>query len=81
MRSLELLQRVVDHKKVFFRSGWARYDEAKRGSLRLLPLPQRAHALAADYDTMQEMFFGERPPFADVLCALGEWEQQFNHGS
>ena len=81
MRSLELLHRVVDHKKVFFRSGWARYDEAKRGSLRLLPLPQRAHALAADYDTMQEMFFGERPPFADVLCALGEWEQQFNHGS
>jgi hypothetical protein len=76
--NLELLQRVVEHKKVFFQSGWARYDEARWGSLRLMPMPQRIRALEEDYDTMREMFFAERPPFAEVLRILGEWEQQFN---
>lgn len=78
--NLELLQRVVEHKKVFFQSGWARYDEAKPGSLRLLPAPDRIRALEEDYDTMREMFFTEQPPFAEVLRILGEWEQRFNLG-
>jgi hypothetical protein len=78
---LELLQRVVAHKTVFFQSGWARYAEARRGSLRLVPAPVRAQALAADYDSMREMFFGERPAFAEVLRVLGEWEAHFNRNA
>ena len=81
MSNVELLQRVVEHKKVYFQSGWARYDEAKRGSLRLMPLPERVRALEEDYDTMREMFFAEQPPFAEVLRILGEWEQRFNRGA
>lgn len=49
--NLELLQRVVEHKKVFFQSGWARYDEARRGSLRVMPLPLRIRSLEEDYPT------------------------------
>lgn len=79
--NLELLQRVVEHKKVFFQSGWARYDEARRGSLRVMPLPLRIRSLEEDYNTMREMFFAERPSFAEVLRILGEWEQQFNQGA
>jgi hypothetical protein len=78
---LELLQRVVDHKTVFFPSGWARYAEARRGSLRLVPVPERTPSLAADYDSMQEMFFGERMAFTEVLRVLGEWEAEFNRGT
>ena len=78
---LELLQRVVAHKTVFFQSGWARYAEAQRGSLRLVPTPVRASALAADYDSMREMFFGERLAFAEVLRVLGEWEAHFNRNA
>jgi hypothetical protein len=78
---LELLQCVVAHKTVFFASGWARYAEARRGNLRLVPSPERTPALAADYDSMREMFFGERPAFAEVLRVLGEWEADFNRGA
>jgi hypothetical protein len=78
---LELLQRVVDHKTVFFPSGWARYAEAHRGSLRLVPVPGRTPALAADYDSMREMFFGEHLAFGEVLRILGEWEVEFNRGA
>jgi len=78
---LELLQCVVAHKTVFFQSGWARYAEAKRGSLRLVPPSERVPSLAVDYNSMREMFFGERLAFAEVLRVLGEWEAHFNRGS
>lgn len=74
----ELLRRVVEHKKIFFSSGWAHYDEAVRGSLRLMPHPGRIQPLAEDYDRMREMFFAERPTFTEVLRILGEWERDFN---
>jgi hypothetical protein len=76
-----LLQRVVEHKKVFFPSGWAHYDEAIRGSLRLTPHPARIRQLEEDYDKMREMFFAERPAFAEVLQILEEWETHFNQGA
>ena len=77
----ELLQRVVEHKKVFFSSGWAHYDEAIQGSLRLTPHPGRIRQLQEDYDKMREMFFSERPAFAEVLRILEEWETHFNQGA
>jgi hypothetical protein len=77
----ELLQRVVQHKKVFFPSGWAHYDEAMRGSLQVTPHPGRIRQLEEDYDKMREMFFTERPVFAEVLRILEEWETHFNQGA
>jgi len=76
---IELLQRVVEHKKVFFRSGWAHYETAQPGSLRLSPSTDRLKALDADYDKMQEMFFGDRPTFGEILENIREWEHRFNH--
>ncbi|MCX5855827.1 MAG: nucleotidyl transferase AbiEii/AbiGii toxin family protein [Deltaproteobacteria bacterium] len=78
---LELLQRVVEHKKVFFPSGWAYYDEAIRGSLRVTPHPGRIRQIEEDYDKMREMFFAEPPVFAEVLRILEEWETHFNQGA
>jgi hypothetical protein len=74
----ELLQRVVEHKKVFFPSGWAHYDEAIRGNLQVTPHPGRIRQLEEDYDKMREMFFAEPPAFAEVLRILEEWETHFN---
>jgi hypothetical protein len=76
--NLELFERVKAHKKVFFRSSWAHYDRAKRGSLRLVPSAERVEALAEDYDRMQEMFFTEPPAFTEVLRILAKWENNFN---
>jgi hypothetical protein len=72
---------VVAHKTVFFSSGWARYAEARRGSLRFVPVPERIAALAEDYNSMREMFFGEHLAFSEVLRILGEWEADFNRGA
>jgi hypothetical protein len=75
---LELLERVTQHKSLFFRTSWARYDEAVKGSLRIVPPPHRLDALRADYARMQQMFFGHPAVFDDILTHLAQWESRFN---
>lgn len=78
LAQVELLEVVARHKKVFFAAAWARYDEAKPGTLRLTPKPERVAELREDYEKMSEMIFGERPAFEDLLARLGEIEATIN---
>jgi hypothetical protein len=73
-----LLQAVVDHKTAFYRSSWANYETATRGSLRLIPTGDHLAELKSDLGSMQEMFFGEPPQLDDILTTLGKWETNFN---
>lgn len=74
----ELLARVAQHKSLFFRTSWARYDEAAKGSLRIAPPEHRLKALRDDYGRMQQMFFGEPPGFDEIISLLTQWEFEFN---
>ncbi|MCI0533692.1 MAG: nucleotidyl transferase AbiEii/AbiGii toxin family protein [Verrucomicrobiales bacterium] len=75
---LDLLERVARHKSLFFRSSWAKFGEAAKGTLKISPRDERVSALREDYTRMQEMFFGEQPEFGAMMAALREWETQFN---
>jgi hypothetical protein len=73
-----LLAQVVKHKETFYPSGWAHYDTARPGSLRLVPPESRMTALGQDYKKMGVMIFGQQPPFEWVLEHLGGLEKQIN---
>lgn len=73
-----LLQRVARHKQVFFRSGWASYETAERGGLRLAPQGDRVATLRDDFRKMAEMFFAQPAEFDAILSALKSWETKFN---
>jgi hypothetical protein len=75
---LSLLERVVQHKSLFFRSAWASYETARPGTLRIVPPPHRLAGLRDDYRKMQEMFFSAPPAFDVVLETLRGWESNFN---
>ncbi len=75
---LDLLSRVVEHKKFFFRRSWSNYEAARLGTLRLLPASERIAELKTDYNKMAVMIFGEPPPFEDLLASLGELEAEIN---
>jgi hypothetical protein len=77
---MDLLTRVAEHKSLFFRTAWARYDEAVKSTLRLAPPDHRLKALREDYAKMQPMFFGEPPAFDAIVERLRQWESQFNQG-
>lgn len=75
---LDLLKKVVDFKMKFYPRAWAKYPEAVSGSLKLLPPAYRLESLAADYDLMKSMLYGEIPSFETVMTAVGELEKEIN---
>ncbi len=74
----DLLRRVAEHKSIFFASAWAKYTEAKPGSLRLVPRSERVKSLAKDYHQMNEMFFESPPEFDVIINALKKLEERIN---
>jgi hypothetical protein len=75
---LDLLEAVVKHKQLFFRSARARYEEAQPGTLRLVPHKDRSEALERDYRAMAVMMFESPPPWAQVLERLRALEEDIN---
>jgi hypothetical protein len=78
LSDMTLLAQVVRHKETFYPSGWARYDLARPGSLRLVPREDRLVALERDYRNMRVMIFGQPPPFGEITEVLAALEQEIN---
>ncbi|MEI6149727.1 MAG: nucleotidyl transferase AbiEii/AbiGii toxin family protein [bacterium] len=78
LKDLDLLERVVRHKRTYFQSAWANYDAAKPGSLRLVPPAHRLPDLRSDYQQMLPMFTDTPPPFDDILRQLRSIEESIN---
>jgi hypothetical protein len=75
---LELLKSVVAFKMKFYPRGWARYDLAKPGTLRLVPSDRRLAELCSDYDAMKEMIFGKAADFTEIVAGLKALESEIN---
>jgi hypothetical protein len=78
IKNTDLLLKVARHKEVFFPAAWARYADAKPGTLRIVPPDARLPELEQDYRKMQEMIFGEAPAFERLLEVLREIENAVN---
>lgn len=76
--SLDLLKQVAHHKSVFFKAAWANYEDARPGSLRLMPNEELTNALRRDFSGMQEMIIGDAPSFDDILSAIEAFEAEIN---
>ena len=74
----DLLTKVVDFKDKFYRCPWARYDLAKRGSMRLMPPDYNLNKLRDDYEHMQNMLFGEKPSFEEIMDGIAKLEEEIN---
>lgn len=69
---VDLLERVVAHKRLYFPSAWAHYETANPGSFHLVPPEQRMSAFRADYARMREMIFGDAPVWEEIVQGLRE---------
>jgi hypothetical protein len=74
----DLLSAVVAFKQKFYPRGWANYEQAKRGTLRLLPSLSAGQALAKDYQAMRAMIFGPYPSWESILEGLAALEHEIN---
>jgi predicted nucleotidyltransferase component of viral defense system len=81
LADLKLLDRVADHKSIYFASGWANYETARKGTLKLSPLGRVLADLEKDYEEMKAMFYGTpRPDWKLILKTIEEFEREFNGG-
>lgn len=53
---------------------------AERGTMKLLPPEYNITKLRSDYEHMQNMLFGEKPIFDEILNGLTELETEINRG-
>ncbi len=74
----QLLEKVVEFKKVYFASNWANYDSACPGTLRIVPNTALAKQLSDDYKRMEEMFFGQPLSYDAMIERLQVLEKRIN---
>ncbi len=78
LADLVLLEDVVSFKKRFYPRGWAQYDEAKPGTMRLVPAGHALATVEKDYAQMRNMIFGRYPDFAEIMATLQDLENEIN---
>lgn len=76
--NLDLLQKVVEFKKQFYPRGWAKYDNAKIGTLKLVPPEYRLAVLQSDYYDMLGMIFDNAPSFDELMLQIAALEAEIN---
>lgn len=81
LTDLDLLADVVAFKQRFYPRGWARYDLATPGTLKLVPPEAVLTIVEKDYRAMRNMIFGEVLDFKEVMKRLHQLEVEINQGS
>ena len=80
INNINLLDAVREHKMLFYRSAWANYESALRGSLKLVPPEFRHPEIAEDYRlTTRDLIYGDIPTLDDIIKELRHFENEFNH--
>ena len=78
LSNLQILDDVVDFKKRFYPRGWANYDLAKPGTMKLIPEDYILDNLRKDYISMANMIFGDLPPFDEIISVIRKLEKEIN---
>jgi hypothetical protein len=76
--NLDLLKSVVASKERFYPRGWARYDLARPGTMKLVPPAHVLSSLKRDYGEMQIMIYGDRPVFETIIEQIQALEIEIN---
>ncbi len=76
--NLDLLADVVLFKRKFYPRNWANYGDAKTGTFKLVPPSHVLGPMKKDYSAMQDMIFGRRPSFDEIIASLTELESEIN---
>lgn len=74
----EILTKVANFKSKFYPRNWARYDLARIGSIKLSPNENYIVELEKDYNSMQDMIYGTKPSFKELIDYIKQIEKEIN---
>ena len=78
LNDFALLAQVVDFKNKFYPATWAKFDDAKKGTIKLVPPIYRLATLKNDYKEMQDMIFNKKLSFEEIIDTLQALEDEIN---
>lgn len=74
----ELLNKVIEHRSIFFSYDWMKWEEFRIADLKISPKAETMSFWEQDYRIMSaEMFFGDPPDFNVILKSVEDFENQF----
>ena len=76
LNNLNLLDDVRLFTMTFYNRPWAKFEEAKPGTFKLIP--KKLDDLKNDYKMMEPMFFNEFPSFDEIIKVLKQLEDEIN---
>ena len=76
----KLFEDVIRHKKIFFGSRYANYDDCLSGNFKLLPKEEAKIRLQIDYENMVKagMMYHEPSRFSDIIKRIQHLETEIN---
>lgn len=78
LASGEMLEKVASFNQRFYPRGWAKYDEARLNSIKLIPDDYRFKEIKKDYQNMMVMFWGKRPKFEEIMDGIAKLEEEIH---
>lgn len=78
LEDLDLLEKVAKHKATYFQQRGVDYHNAYSGGLDMTMSEDLQDAFQEDYARMDEMIYGDKPDFDDLLETLDAIEQHVN---
>ena len=78
LADFSILAQVVDFKTKFYPRGWAQYDKAKPGTLKLAPKGHILESVKEDYKAMRNMIYGNYCDYEEIQKILEELEDEIN---
>ena len=73
-----LLTGIIAFDRKFYQKRGVDYDAMGLSTLKLLPPPHRADDLAKDYQQMQDMIFGDKPTWNELMQSLAALEKELH---
>lgn len=74
LKEVNLIKEVTRFKIKFYNDNWANYSDILKGEIKLLPPKYRLMELEKDYKSMQEMIYGCRISFDEMMKSLSKLE-------
>ena len=75
----DLFDHCASHRQLFFKQGWVDYSTLRKGSMRLIPLPEQLDEWRKDFAAMhEEMFFDDPPKFDEIIAVVHQFETECN---
>jgi hypothetical protein len=78
LSDIDLLKQVVDFKLKFYPATWAKFEDAKPGTIKLTPSDIHIKDLEKDYKAMENMIFDKKLTFEEILETLKNLEDEIN---